>query len=249
MSDPGRLNFSKHIAVIVAGGKGVRMKSGIKKQFMDLEGIPVLIRTLKAFDTCGQVDEIILVAPEPDLAFCGNTLIHPGTFALPVHLVKGGITRHDSVANGLAAARDLSAQPENTLVLIHDGVRPFINKTLVSRCIKGAREYGACIPTVRITDTIKKADRNGIIQCTLDRNCLYRAQTPQVFRLDLILKAFSHARQTGFRGTDEASVCEHAKIPVLTVAGDRFNIKLTTPDDLLFARLILSTEAMPDYIA
>ena len=248
MPETDHSHLHKHIAVIVAGGKGLRMQSGTKKQFMDLEGIPVLVRTLMAFDTCCQVNEMILVLPEQDLDFCRNTLIRTDTFTTPLHFIKGGATRQESVANGLVLAQKLSAHPEKTLVLVHDGVRPFVTRALVTRCVEGALKKGACIPGIQITDTVKKADHNAMIRCTLDRQSLYRAQTPQVFRLDLILKAFSHARKTRFLGTDEASLFEHAKIPVLLVEGERFNIKLTTPGDLVFARLILGAENTPDIL-
>jgi 2-C-methyl-D-erythritol 4-phosphate cytidylyltransferase len=223
----------------VAGGKGLRMQSTVKKQFIDLEGIPVIVRTLVAFDTHCRVDEIILVVPEQDLDFTRSDLLYRFSFSTPLHIIKGGVTRQDSVGNGLDKAFKICAQPETTFVLIHDGVRPFVGENLVDRCLEGALQNGACIPVLGIVDTIKRADKNGKIICTLDRDGLFRAQTPQVFRLDLMIKAACHARNTGFRGTDEASVCEHAKIPVAMVEGGPFNIKLTSPQDLIFAGLII----------
>jgi len=223
MSDVENKEPFKNIAVVVAGGKGLRMQSPVKKQFIYLEGIPVIVRTLAAFDTHCRVDEIILVVPEQDLDFIRNDLLHQFSFSTPLHIIKGGVTRQDSVGNGLDKALKICARPETTFVLIHDGVL----------------KNGACIPALGIFDTVKRADRNGKIICTLDRDGLFRAQTPQVFRLDLIVKAASHARKTGFLGTDEASVCEHAKIPVAMVDGGPFNIKLTSPQDLIFAGLII----------
>lgn len=239
MSDAQNKETFKNIAVVVAGGKGLRMQSTVKKQFIDLEGIPVIVRTLVAFDTHCRVDEIILVVPEQDLDFTRSDLLHRFSFSTPLHIIKGGVTRQDSVGNGLDKAFKICAQPETTFVLIHDGVRPFVGENLVDRCLEGALQNGACIPVLGIVDTIKRADKNGKIICTLDRDGLFRAQTPQVFRLDLMIKAACHARNTGFRGTDEASVCEHAKIPVAMVEGGPFNIKLTSPQDLIFAGLII----------
>ncbi|NWH04829.1 2-C-methyl-D-erythritol 4-phosphate cytidylyltransferase [Desulfobacter latus] len=239
MSDVENKERFKNIAVIVAGGKGLRMQSTVKKQFIDLEGIPVIVRTLAAFDRYCRVDEIILVVPEQDLNFTRNDLLHRVSFSTPLHIIKGGVTRQDSVGNGLDQALKICTQPETTFVLIHDGVRPFVGDNLLDRCLDGALQEGACIPVLGIADTVKRADKNGKIICTLDRDGLFRAQTPQVFRLDLMIKAASHARKTGFLGTDEASVCEHAKIPVAMVEGGLFNIKLTSPQDLIFAGLII----------
>jgi len=242
MFDAKNKETFKKIAVVVAGGKGLRMQSTVKKQFIDLEGVPVIVRTLAAFDKHCRVDEIILVVPEQDLAFTCNDLLHRCSFSTPLHIIKGGVTRQDSVGNGLEKALKICAQPETTLVLIHDGVRPFVDENLIDRCLDGGLKDGACIPVLGISDTVKRADENGKILCTLDRDGLFLAQTPQVFRLDLIVEAASHARNTGFLGTDEASVCEHAKIPVTMVGGGSFNIKLTSPQDLIFASIIIQAK-------
>nr|WP_320193188.1 2-C-methyl-D-erythritol 4-phosphate cytidylyltransferase [uncultured Desulfobacter sp.] len=234
--------LSQNIAVVVAGGKGLRMQSTVKKQFIDLEGLPVIVRTLTAFDSHCRVDEIILVVPEQDLDFTCNDLLHRFSFFKPLHIIKGGATRQDSVGNGLNKALEICTLPERTFVLIHDGVRPFVGEKLVDRCLDGAMENGACIPSLSIVDTVKRADENDMVICTLDRKGLFRAQTPQIFRLDLIAKAAVHAQNTGFVGTDEASICEHAKIPVAMVDGTLFNIKLTSPQDLIFASIIIQAK-------
>jgi 2-C-methyl-D-erythritol 4-phosphate cytidylyltransferase len=227
------------IAVIVAGGKGTRMGGDRKKQYLELDGVSVLVHTLQAFDRHDQTHAIILVVPESDLGFC-NTLVCSRPFDTPVHLVAGGIERQDSVENGLRLAKGLCKTPEQTLVMVHDGVRPFVSHRLMDACLAGAQTTGAVIPAVKIADTIKTVDDQGNIVNTLDRRRLYRAQTPQTFRLDLGLSAFAHAGDTGFRGTDEASILAHSGIPVNVVSGDETNIKLTTPRDLGLAELILS---------
>lgn len=233
----------KNLAVVVAGGKGLRMQSRLKKQYMSLDGIPVLVRTLMAFDTHPRVDEIILVVPQTDLTYCHDSLIKPAELATPLHLTAGGLTRQDSVSRGLTMAESLCTQSKSSLkssfVLVHDGVRPFVTPDLVDACIDKAEETGACIPALGISDTVKQVGEDGLITHTLDRRNLFRAQTPQVFRLDLILSAFSHAQKTCFSGTDEASILEHASIPVYTLSGDPFNIKLTTPRDLVLAQFLL----------
>lgn len=243
MDNNGTIHQSnKNLAVIVAGGKGVRMQSSRKKQYMALDGIPVLVRTLMAFDRHPRVDEIILVVPETDLSYCRDTLVMPAGLTTSLHLVPGGITRQDSVCAGLATAESLCVDNESTLVLVHDGVRPFVSQSLVDNSLNKAKESGACIPALEISDTVKEIRADQRISRTLDRSVIFRAQTPQAFRLDLILTAFSHAAKTGFSGTDEASILEHAGIPVYTVAGDPLNIKLTTPHDLTLAEFFLKKE-------
>jgi 2-C-methyl-D-erythritol 4-phosphate cytidylyltransferase len=235
------VNHFKNIAIIVAAGKGLRMESSEKKQYLKLDKIPVLTRTIKAFESHGKMNDIILVLPGEDKAYCKDSIIEPFDFKTPVHLVSGGKTRQESVSRGLTRACELSASFEKTMVLIHDGVRPFVDKTLIDDCIAKAIIKGGCIPVVKITDTVKKVADTNLISKTLDRDLLFLAQTPQVFRLDLILKAFEHAGATLFDGTDDASIMEHAGFPVCVATGSLHNIKLTTPGDLLLAHHLLRT--------
>lgn len=235
------MNTFRHIAIIVAGGKGQRMQSRQKKQYLELAKIPILTRTITVFDSHEKIDDIILVVPEADRKFCRETILEPFCFTTPLHLVAGGIRRQESVFNGLKKACKISLDLGKTMVLIHDGVRPFIGKTLIDDCIAKAIINGACIPAVKITDTVKKVLEGQQIAKTLDRDCLYKAQTPQVFRLDLVLKAYEHAKITSFAGTDDASLMEHAGLPVFVTKGSLFNIKLTTPEDLSLADYFLNT--------
>ncbi len=234
---------AKTMLIVVAGGQGLRMQSSQKKQYLSLDGIPVLVRTLMAFDTHPRVDEIILVVPQTDLTYCQDSLIKSAGLTTPLHLTAGGLTRQDSVSRGLTVATSLSTNSKSSIkssfVLVHDGVRPFVTPNLVDACLDKAEETGACIPALEISDTVKQVGADGLIAQTLDRRILFRAQTPQVFRLDLILSAFAHAQKTRFSGTDEASILEHASIPVYTLTGDPFNIKLTTPRDLVLAQFLL----------
>jgi 2-C-methyl-D-erythritol 4-phosphate cytidylyltransferase len=233
------MNTFRHIAIIVAGGKGQRMQSPQKKQYLELEKIPVLTRTLTVFESHEKICDIILVVPDEDKSYCRETILNPFGFKTPIHLVAGGSRRQDSVFNGLKKACELSPLFNHTLVLIHDGVRPFVEKTLIDDCIARAMIKGACIPAVKITDTVKRVFADQQIDSTLDREFLYKAQTPQVFRLDLVLNAYSHAAATAFAGTDDASLMEHAGLPVVVTNGSLFNIKLTTPEDLFWARTLL----------
>lgn len=233
----------RHLAIIVAAGSGLRMQSAQKKQYMALGRMPVLSRTLQAFTLHERIHDIILVIPSQDREYCQKVIVHPFGFKMPIHFVEGGDTRQESVFNGLVKARELSGTLDKTLVLIHDGVRPFVDRHLISDCLDKAQVQGACIPALKITDTIKQIQAQGQILQTLDRELLYRAQTPQVFRLDLVLKAFDYAKATAFFGTDDASILEHAGIPVFVTPGSPFNIKLTTLEDLELGRYLLETQA------
>jgi 2-C-methyl-D-erythritol 4-phosphate cytidylyltransferase len=238
------MNGITSIALIVAGGKGTRMGSAQKKQFMTLGDHPILSRTLAAFAENKDIHEIVLVVPEADMAFCRERIITPSAFSIPIHLVAGGrLSRQESVYNGLMRAKSLARTLDKTMVLIHDGVRPFVSDELIASCLGRAMEKGGCIPVIELSDSIKEGDLDGqlagTIAKTVDRSRFYRAQTPQVFRLDLILKAFEHAQSTQFTGTDDASVMEHAGFLVHAVRGSRYNIKITTKEDLAFAKFIL----------
>lgn len=224
------------IPVIVAAGKGCRMGGAIKKQYLVFDKIPVLTRTLMVFDQHDLLDDIILVVPEDDQAYCRKSIIQPFAFSQKIHVVAGGKTRQESVFNGLNKAKQITAARAGSLVLIHDGVRPFVSPDLINRLMAVAARQGGCIPVLAVNDTLKLVARNQQVEKTLDRDQIYRAQTPQVFCLDSILKAFAYAGVRNFTGTDDASVMEHAGFSVYTTRGEVTNIKLTTPDDLILAR-------------
>jgi len=232
------------IAVVVAGGQGIRMGAQIRKQFLMLEDRPVLVWTLDAFDRHPDMDAMIVVVPASDMDFCRDQMIGPRKFRCPVHLVPGGNTRQDSVGNGVRRALTLAETPGHCLVFIHDGVRPFVPARLFDRLKETAARTGACIPVLPVTDTLKQVDDRDRIIATVDRTRLFRAQTPQVFRLDRIVHALAHAESTGFTGTDDASVMTHAGFQVATIPGDPVNIKLTTPHDLALARYLILSQTV-----
>lgn len=232
----------RHLAIIVAAGKGLRMNLKIKKQYLPLAGIPILSRTIMVFDACDRVNDIILVVPKPEKAYCKTHIIDPYGFKKKIYLVQGGNTRQESVLNGLKFIQDKLTREKEAIVMIHDGVRPFVNQNMIKDCIKNAIENGACIPAVKITDTIKHAGRDCFIQKTINRENLYAAQTPQTFKLDLILRAFNHAEKTLFLGTDDASLVEHIGHKVLVIEGSKFNIKITTPEDLILGKYLLTSQ-------
>lgn len=221
-------------AVIVAGGSGMRMKAPVKKQYLILDGVPIVSHTLMAFDRYPDLDRIVLVVPEEDLEFCRANIVAPLSLDHDVQLVAGGRRRQESVLNGLAVLG-----VSDGTVLIHDGVRPFVRPFLISACLAGVKATGACIPAILATDTLKQVDEKGVIIRTLDRQQIRLAQTPQTFSIGLIRCAHQLAVQRGFAATDDASAAEFSGVRVTVVPGDRDNIKITTPQDLTIARGIL----------
>jgi 2-C-methyl-D-erythritol 4-phosphate cytidylyltransferase len=221
-------------AIIVAAGKGNRMSGSVRKQYIALDGIPILGRTLNIFDSCAKVNQIIVVVPDKDLDFCRKEILAPAKLQKDVTLIAGGSQRQDSVYNALKII-----EPDQGIVIVHDGVRPFVRQAQLVACIKGAAELGACILGIPAFDTVKKVNpKNEIIQ-THQRDMLWLAQTPQVFELNLIKKAHEKAKQEGFIGTDDASLVERLGAVVKIIPGSRSNIKITNPEDLNLARAII----------
>lgn len=224
----------KVFAIIVAAGKGLRMNDSEKKQYLCVAGVPVIVHTLRVFDSCVAIDEIVLVAPEEDLDFCRDEIIAPAGFGKQIIVVAGGPRRQDSVYNGLQAI-----DANDSIVVIHDGVRPLVTPDQLKTCIKAARRYGACILGLPAFDTLKRVKTANTIVETLERDTIWLAQTPQAFQYDLIIKAHEHARQHGLSATDDASLLEHIGVDIKIIQGSRHNIKITDPDDLKLARILL----------
>lgn len=223
-------------ALIVAGGAGSRMRAPVKKQYLPLDGIPVIGRTLMAFDGCSGLDRIVLVLPAADIEHFRKKILLPLNLHHDVQLVAGGTYRQASVRNGLE-----EAGPSDGTVMIHDGVRPLVRAGLIRSCLAGSKTTGACIPAVAATDTVKQVNENGIVVSTLDRDTIQLAQTPQTFVTGLIRQAHQLAFTKGFVATDDASVAEFAGEQVYVVPGDPDNIKITHPQDLAAAGAILSS--------
>jgi len=226
-------------AVIVAAGKGIRMKCTTLKQYLELEGVPLLSITLKAFDKCSSIDKIILVVPSGDIGFCLEKIINPAGIQKKVTPVAGGLKRQDSVYNGL-----LAVDEKVSTVVIHDGVRPFVKPSTIEECIREALMNGACILGLPVSDTLKLADGSGYIKKTLERDSVWLAQTPQAFDYGLIKKAHDIARKEGFKGTDDASLVERIGGKVRIIRGSIENIKITTPEDLAIARAIIGSSKL-----
>lgn len=228
--------------ILPAAGLGTRMgreKAGTsRKQFMLLEGSPILVHTIRKFLRCPSVSEIVVALRKEDFDWARGLLQqHPDHSSKPVRFVEGGDSRQQSVQNALAT---LSAGTE--LVAVHDAVRPFIEPELVERVIAEAARTGAAIVGIVPVDTVKRVHKNKV-RDTLPRENLVLAQTPQVFRFDLLKRAFASAGADGFHGTDESSLVERLdEVEVSVVQGTDRNIKITRPTDMELARLFLSEE-------
>ncbi len=237
------------VAVIIpAAGLGTRMgrlsaeKTGTsRKQFMQLEGVPILVHTVRKFAAAESVTEIVVALRPEDMGWV-DELLHREALGKPVRVVQGGDTRQQSVENGLAVLDD-----STELVAVHDAVRPFIDLDTMRKAFEEAARSGAAIVGIVPVDTVKQVARGEgsrvKIRSTIPRDRLILAQTPQVFRLELLRQAFSSARQVGFAGTDEASLVERLdQAEISVVLGTDRNIKITKPSDMELARLFLAQE-------
>ncbi|OOM74412.1 2-C-methyl-D-erythritol 4-phosphate cytidylyltransferase [Clostridium sp. BL-8] len=216
-------------AIVLAGGRGKRMGAVQSKQYIDLNGKPILYYTLKQFIMNKLIDYIILVVPEDEVSYCKNKVLN--RYGLKVDkLVAGGKERQDSVYNALS-------QMENSdIVLIHDGARPFVSDKIINDAVKYAEIYKAAAPGVMPKDTIKVKGENNFSVETLTRNKLVAIQTPQAFEFNLIYDCHKEVKKRGIVVTDDTSVVELFGNKVYIYEGDYTNIKITTPEDLALAK-------------
>ena len=242
--------------IIPAAGLGTRMasapagkaakpakpaKPAASKQFLELDGVPVLVHTLRQFAKSSEVNEIIVALRQPEIEPFRARLAKdaPEVLKRNPKFVEGGEHRQQSVANGLAA---ISASADD-VVLVHDAVRPFVNETMIHEVIAAARKYGAAIAAVPAVDTVEQVERTpdgALIKTTIPREKVVMAQTPQGFRYQILKKAFDEAAADGFVGTDEASLVERSGQQVAVVMGSARNVKITTPADLELAAFYMN---------
>jgi 2-C-methyl-D-erythritol 4-phosphate cytidylyltransferase len=226
-----------NVAIIAAAGQGTRMGGGRAKQFLLLAGIPIIIHTLKPFEHCDAIQEIIVVLAAADeigfLALAGqHGLRKVGK------VVRGGLTRAESVLRGLEAVDEATAE----IVAVHDGVRPFVTSSEIARTIEAARSCDAAILVAPVTDTIKEIGDSRVMR-THDRAHLRRALTPQCFRYSLLRRAYEQADVLDRELTDESVLVERLGAEVAIVEGNSRNIKITRPEDLALAEIILREES------
>jgi 2-C-methyl-D-erythritol 4-phosphate cytidylyltransferase len=229
-----RRDFTKVTALVAAGGSGARMRSGVAKPWIRLNGRPIILYTLKALHAHPLIDEIVLVLGRDGLKKA-NELVRKFRLTKVAQIVAGGATRRGSVENGLKALRSGSG-----LVLIHDGARPLVGPEDITRVIEMARRTHAAILGVPVKATVKKVDGRGAVKETPDRDSLWEIQTPQVFERRLIERAHRQSRKGA--AFDDASLVEQAGHKVWVVPGSYGNIKITTPEDLVFAQAALRSK-------
>lgn len=224
-------------AIIAAGGSGLRMKADVRKQYLLLDNVPILTRSLFPFDDAPQIDRIIMTVPEGDLAYCKNNIVGPYPFKKKIEIIKGGRDRQASVFEGLKAAHG------SRIVLIHDGVRPFVTREIIDACLLEVKHYGACITAIPAIDTLKQLDRHERVIGTIERKKIWMAQTPQCFDYNLIYDAHRAANEKRLFVTDDAALIEKMGKPISVVEGSRCNMKITTPEDLKLAIAVMAVHA------
>ena len=220
-------------AVIVAAGKGKRMGTEISKQFLPLRGKEILAHTVEKFEHAENIRDIVLVTGQDSLQDVQDMAQEYGWQKI-ISVVAGGKERQDSVWNGLLAVSE-----DTEIVLIHDGVRPFVTEDILNLSIETAVEMGGCVAGVPAKDTIKVCNSENISVDTPDRSTLWQIQTPQTFQKERIVKAYKQAKDAGFIGTDDASLAENSGYSVKVIMGSYRNIKITTQEDLLIGEAFL----------
>ena len=221
-------------AIILAGGKGKRMRLAISKQFIDIKGKPIIYYTLKKFSENKKIDNIIVVLPEDEVKYFKENILKK--YELRINkIVIGGKERQDSVYNALKSLKNSSTD----IVLIHDGARPFISERIINEGIKFAEIYGAAAPGVMPKDTIKVKNEKNFSVDTPNRANLVSIQTPQVFKFDEILECHEKIRYNGEKVTDDTMVVEKYGYSVYLYDGEYTNIKVTTPEDLILAERLI----------
>lgn len=219
-------------AIIPAAGSGTRMNAATPKQYLNLAGKPIIIHTVTAFITCQDISQIVVVVPSDKLAETETLLARHQLSRKNLSVIAGGPRRQDSVLAGLKQVK-----PDIDIVLVHDGARPLIAPELISRCYQAAVQSGAAIAAIPVKDTLKKGNSAQFVEDTVDRSCLWQAQTPQGARKELLLRAFARLGNADF--TDESSLLEQDGVDVQLVPGAQSNIKITTPEDLELAEKIM----------
>lgn len=227
----------KKYLIVSAGGSGTRMGSALPKQFLELDAVPILRRTIEVFLRAIPDIQVITVLPEAHIGYWRQYCLRDN-FVCPQRLVKGGFTRFHSVKNALKYV------PDQAIVAVHDGVRPLITVEKIRELFAAAEQNPAVIPVLPVTDTLKVLEKQeGRLVSTgeqMDRSRIWGAQTPQVFQSEQLKAAYTQQFDTLF--TDDASVAERFGIPLCFLEGERFNLKITTPEDLLLARAILGMD-------
>jgi 2-C-methyl-D-erythritol 4-phosphate cytidylyltransferase len=223
------------LAIILAGGAGKRMGTSTNKQFLILDNKPIIVHTLQIFEECRTVDGVYLVVNQKDLPIIQEEILETYKFNKVMKLVMGGRLRQDSVRNGLEAIENPC-----DIVIIHDGARPFISPSFIEKSIFLMEMFDAIIPALPVKDTIKVVSKEGFVLKTLERDSLWQIQTPKTFKYEVIVKAYREGMAKKLCGYDDATFLEFLGKRVKVIEGSPYNIKITTPEDLIIAKGMLS---------
>jgi len=223
----------KTSAIIPAAGSGKRLKSKTKKQYLKIQGKPLLFYTLQVFQKSKNIDEIVVVAPKNELTLTRKGIVEKFKFSKVKCVVEGGIERQDSVKNGFD-----SISADTDIVVIHDAARPLINIDLINKVVSSAGKNGSAITALQITDTLKMA-AEGVVKNTFPRENFWRSQTPQAFNYNILNECYDRKLNEEAIFTDEAQMVEYAGFEVSLVEGWEYNIKITTNDDFKLAGFLL----------
>ena len=219
-------------AIIPAAGRGKRIGASVPKQFLEIQGEPLLHHTLTVFAYCKLIDYVVLVMPQADVDKVGKDWLNK--YEIVREVVVGGEQRQDSVYNGFN-----SLERTTDIVVVHDGVRPFVTPQMITATVEGAQQHGAAITAIPVNDTIKQAI-DGFVKQTVSRDGLWRVQTPQAFQYGLLQQAFKKAKEDSYYGTDEGALIEYLGERVKIVPGSELNIKITRKEDLALGESLLS---------
>lgn len=231
--------MGKIAAIVLAAGQGKRMNNTVHKQYLLLEGRPVLYYSLAAFERSG-VDEVVLVTGRGEVPYCEQEIVGKYGFHKVVCITEGGAERCHSVYEGLKALSD-----DTEYVLIHDGARPLVTERIIADTLEAVKEYNACIVGMPVKDTIKIIDDNQYAAQTPDRNSVWAVQTPQAFSYEIVWKAYTALMANEIPVTDDAMVVEtFLHYPVKLIKGSYENMKITTPEDLIIAEAFLKREGL-----
>jgi len=219
-------------AIIPAAGRGKRIGASVPKQFLEIQGKPLLHHTLTVFASCKLIDYVVLVMPRTDVDEVGEDWLKK--YEIVREVVVGGEQRQDSVYNGFN-----SLEEGTDIVVVHDGVRPFTTPQMITATVEAAQQHGAAITAIPVSDTVKQA-ADGFVKQTVPRDGLWRVQTPQAFQRGLLQQAFKKAKKDSYYGTDEGSLVEYLGERVKIVPGSELNIKITRKEDLVLGESLLS---------
>lgn len=221
------------VVILPSGGEGKRFGAGLPKQYIKVEGKEILAHTISVFDNCPLADEIVIAAHESYFEYIGN-LVKENNFLKPIRIVKGGKERQDSVFNALSS---LSCSPDD-LIAVHDAVRPLLSSEVFERALNSAKIFDNVVVGIKARDTLIK-NENLSVENYVDREKIYYAQTPQIFRYRILFEAMKKAQNEGFLGTDESMLVKRAGYQIKIVEGSPLNFKITNSDDLeLFSSVV-----------